>query len=113
MARIFISKDYPSPLCYAVPLLIHALCAQRNWRPCDLAEAADISLREAWYLTTPGRRLSLDMLERVANAFDLTPAEFLKLAEGVPLPADRSLTVCPSPVALVLPALPKWAVRQA
>lgn len=105
----FISKDYPSPLCYAVPLLIHALRTQRGWKRWQLAEAAGISPREVALLETPGHRPNLDLLERVANALLLDLPAFIALAATVPLPADRSLTVCPSPVPLALPPLPKWA----
>lgn len=108
-----ISKEYASPLCYAVPLLIFALRTQRGWKRWQLAEAAEIALREVALLETPGHRPNLDTLERVANALLFSLPEFLKLAETVPLPADRSQTVCPSPFPLALPPLPKWALPTA
>lgn len=104
-----ISKDYPSPLCYQVPLLIYALREQRGWKRWQLAEAAGIALREVELLEKPGHRPNLDMLDRVANTFLFSLPEFLALAETIPLPANRSLTVCPCPVPLALPPLPKWA----
>jgi hypothetical protein len=109
MAWGFISKDYPSPMCYAVPLLIQALRLQRNWKHWQVAKAAGIALREAALIETPGHRMNMDTLERVATAFLLSLPAFMMLAASVSLPADRSLTVFPPAIPLVLPPLPKWA----
>ena len=89
-----------------MPLVIHALCAREGWSDRRLAREANISPREASLVQRPGHLTSLDKLERVANAFELTLGQLEDYARLVTLPADRSLTVCPPLTPLVLPRLP-------
>ncbi len=66
----------------ALALGLRRLRKERGWSQADLAEAADLSVRQVSAIEQQSRGVSLNSIDKLAAAFGLRPSELLAAGEA-------------------------------